>query len=278
MKIDIICPLYKGEKYIKRLHSSILMQENIELNSINYILTKSDDCSEKILKMLNTNYVVIEPKDFSHSLTREKAAMSCSGDILVFITQDILIERKDWLYELTLPIIQGECEASYSRQLCNNNSIEKYTRERNYPNQSIIKDKNSIDKLGLNTFFFSDASSAIKESVFKELNGYDQKKLPTNEDMYIAYKLIMNGYRIKYCANSEVIHSHDFTLKETYERYKLFGQFFKQEPYINEFGTNQAGGGMAVHILKRAIQDRNIKVIVKFPFNMAARLIGMKVV
>lgn len=276
MKIDIICPLYKGEKYIRGLHSSLLKQENVEINSINYVLTRTNDQSESILKELGAKYEIIEPKDFSHSLTREKAAMACDGDILVFITQDVKIERNDWLYELTNPIAIGECEASYSRQLCNNNSIEKYTRERNYPDQSIIKDKNSIDTLGLNTFFFSDASSAINESIFKKLKGYDQKKLPTNEDMYIAYKLIMNDYRIKYCAKSEVIHSHDFTLKETCQRYKLFGQFFKQEPYINKFGTNQAGGGMAVYILKRAIQDKNIKVICKFPFNMVARLIGMK--
>lgn len=277
MEVDIICPLYKGQKYIRDLNRSLLKQEKVEIKSINYILTRTNDQSESVLKELNAKYEVVEPKDFSHSLTREKTAMACEGDILVFITQDVKIERNDWLYELTNPIVCGECEATYSRQLCNNNSIEKYTRERNYPHQSIVKDKKSIDTLGLNTFFFSDASSAIKESIFKELNGYDQKDLPTNEDMYIAYKLIMNGYRIKYCAKSEVIHSHDFTLKETYQRYKLFGQFFRQEPYINEFGTNQVGGGMAIYILKRAIQEKNIKVICKFPFNMVARLVGMKV-
>ncbi len=35
--------------------------------------------------------------------------------------------------------------------------------------------------------------------------------MPTNEDMYFAYKLINAGYRIKYFADSEVYNSHDFT-------------------------------------------------------------------
>ena len=48
------------------------------------------------------------------------------------------------------------------------------------------------------TFFFSDAASAIKTDVYKKLNGYDGKDLLTNEDMYLAYKLINNGYRISY--------------------------------------------------------------------------------
>ena len=51
---------------------------------------------------------------------------------------------------------------------------------------------------------------------------YNNKNLPINEDMYIAHKLIQNGYKIKYCAESEVIHSHDFSFKEQYDRWYCF--------------------------------------------------------
>ena len=64
--------------------------------------------------------------------------------------------------------------------------------------------KKDINKYGLLTFFYSDASSAVKTSVYKELNGYDNKRLLINEDMYFAEKLIQAGYRIKYCSDSEV--------------------------------------------------------------------------
>lgn len=94
--------------------------------------------------------------------------------------------------------------------------------------------------------------------------------------MYIAYKLITNGYRVKYCADSEVVHSHEFTLKQQYKRYYDTGIFFKQNDYLNKYKVNQAGGGMALYVLKRAIQEKNFKVLIQFVPNMAARFIGMK--
>ena len=276
-KVSIICPLYNAEKYIIDLDKNIKKQQNVDIEEIKYLLTESKDNTEKILKDNNIEYELIKRSEFSHSLTREKAAFKAKGDILVFITQDVIIEKDNWLYELVNPIVNNEAEACYSRQICDNNSIEKYTREKNYPSVSKIVSKDDIDTLGLRTFFFSDASSAIRKETFIKLNGYDNKNLPISEDMYIAYKLIMNDYKIKYCAESEVIHSHDFSLKEVYDRYKLTGQFFKQNSYLDKYGTTKSGGGLAKYILKRALQDKNIKVLFKFVPNMAARFIGMKV-
>lgn len=277
MTIDIICPLYNAENDIERLNKSLLKQKDVKINEIKYVLTESKDNTEEKLKELNLDYKKIKKEDFSHGLTREKEALNSKADIIVFITQDIIIEREDWLYNLTKDIISGQVDACYSRQLCNNNTIEKYTRECNYPAESKIVSKDDIERLGLKTFFFSDASSAIKRETFVKLNGYDHKKLVINEDMYIAYKLITNGYKIKYCADSEVIHSHVFTLKQYYDRYKDTGKFFKENSYLNKYKINQAGGGMAKYVLKRAIQDKNWSVLVKYIPNMAARFIGMKI-
>ena len=277
MQVDIICPLYNAEDYILELDKSLKKQKKVTIKNIFYLMTESKDHTEEILKKNKIKYTKIKKSEFSHSLTRETAAMKSKSDILVFITQDIVIESDEWLYELTKNIASGKVAAAFSRQITKYNNIEKYTREKNYPEVSRIVSKNDIKRLGLNTFFFSDASSAIKTSVYKELNGYDGKKLPTNEDMYIAYKLIINGYKISYESNSVVYHSHKFTLKELYQRYKLTGEFMKQNSYLAEFGTNKAGGGLAKYILKRAIKDCNIKVLVRFPFDMAARYLGMKV-
>lgn len=277
MIIDIICPLYQAEQYIEKLHESLLKQKNVNIGKIKYILTKSSDKSEEILNNNKLDYEVISKNDFSHSLVRERAALKSNSDIVCFISQDIVIERDDWLENLVRPIINGEAEATYSRQLTKISNIEKYTREYNYPENSIIKSKEDIKELGLKTFFFSDASSAVKTEIFKKLNGYDGKKLPINEDMYLAYKLIMNDYRIKYCADSVVYHSHHFSLKQLYDRYKLTGIFLKENTYLDKYGTTSNGGSLAKYILKRIIQEKKIELFVRYPFDMAARLIGMKV-
>lgn len=278
MNIDIICPLYYAERYIEDLNTNIKRQKNVDINQIKYVLTKSNDKTEYILKNIKATYKVIEKEEFSHSLTREKEAFESKADIIVFITQDIIIQDDMWLYYLVKDIESEKCDASYSRQICDNNdTIEKYTRELNYPDKSYYKTKEDIEDMQIKTFFFSDTASAIKRDVFIKLNGYDKKKLPMNEDMYLAYKLIMNGYTIKYCADSKVIHSHDFSFKEQYRRYYDTGKFFKENEYLNQYKVNDSGIGMASYVLKRALQDRNIKALVKFVPNMIARIIGMKI-
>lgn len=277
MNIDIICPLYCAEKYVENLDANIKKQKNVDINQIKYVLTKSNDKTEEILKHVQATYKIIEKEEFSHSLTREKEAFESRADIIVFITQDIIIEDDMWLYYLVKDIENGKCDATYSRQICDNNdTIEKYTRELNYPDKSYYKTKKDIQDMQIKTFFFSDTASAIRRDIFIKLNGYDRKKLPTNEDMYLAYKLIMNDYIIKYCADSKVIHSHDFSFKEQYRRYYDTGKFFKENEYLNEYKVNDSGIGMARYILKRALQDKNIKVLIKFIPNMIARIIGMK--
>lgn len=277
MNVEIICPLYNAEKYIISLNESLKKQEDVEIHKISYILTKSKDNTEQILKNISAQYSVIEQNQFSHSLSREKIAMKSESDIIVFVTQDVEIRDSKWLAKLIKPIKNGEAEATFSRQLTKYDNIEKYTREKNYPEESYIVSKDNLKERGLQTFFFSDASSAIKTDIFKKLGGYDGKKLPTNEDMYIAYKIIMNDYRIKYCANSIVYHSHDFSFKQLFKRYYDTGVFFRTNKYLNNYGTNKTGGSLAKYILRRAVADKNWRVLFRFLPDMGIRFIGMKI-
>ena len=277
MNVEIICPLYNAEKYIIDLDRNIKKQKNVQIEKISYILTECKDNTEQLLKNINANYKKISRSEFSHSKTREEAAMKSSSDIIVFITQDIEIREDNWLEELIKPIINEEVEATYSRQVTKYNNIEKYTREFNYPEKSRIQSKDDINELGLKTFFYSDASSAIKTSIFKKINGYDAKDLPINEDMYIAYKLITNDYKVKYCAESIVWHSHRFTLKQIYDRYKLTGEFFKENNYLDKYGTTGSGATLAKYVFKRILQEHRIQLLIRYPFDMGARYIGMKV-
>ena len=154
MNIEIICPLYNAAQYIEKLNESLKKQKNVKIGKVSYILTKSKDNTENILKQLNLSYTIIEPKDFSHSLTREKVAMESNSDILVFITQDIEIRDENWLENLVSPIIDSEVEAAFSRQLTKYDNIEKYTREKNYPENSYIVSKKDIEEKRITNLLF----------------------------------------------------------------------------------------------------------------------------
>lgn len=274
MRVDIICPLYNATNYISSLHSNLLSQEvDFDLN-IKYVLTESTDKTEEMLKILNLQYTLIRKEEFSHSKTREMMAMNSESDIIVFISQDVMMKNKKWLFNLVNPIIEGQCEAAFSRQICTNTSIEKYIREKNYPKESRVVSKDDVSKLGLLTFFYSDASSAVKTSIYKELNGYDGKNLIINEDMYIAHKIIDSGYRIKYCSDSEIYHSHVFTLKQLFNRYFDTGVFFRENSVFLNYNSNESGMALLKYVLKRATQDLNLKVLINVIPNFAARFIG----
>lgn len=276
MNISIICPIYNGEKYIEVLNESLILQKDVDIVEIKYILTKSKDNSEKVLKGIRADYEIIEPSEFSHSLTREKAAFNSRGDIIVFITQDIIIKSDMWLYNLTNSIEKGVCEASFSKQICTEKTIERYTRMNNYPDESRVVSKKDIDKLGIMTYFYSDASSAIRKDIFVKLNGYDGKNLLTNEDMYIAYKLINNGYKIKYCADSEIIHSHKYKYFSLLKRYFDQGVFLKQHEYITNSGADSSAINLAKFVVVNSLKEKSFKVFFDIIPNFGTRYIGNK--
>ena len=87
----------------------------------------------------------------------------------------------------------------------------------------------------------------------------------------------MSGHKIKYCADSVIYHSHNFTLSEIYNRYKLTGEFFKENSYLDKYGTDSSGFTLAKYVFKRIIQEHRFTLLIRFPFDMGARLIGMKV-
>lgn len=275
MSVTVICPLYKSKQYINSLHKSLLMQEDIDLKTIKYILTDTGDGVDKIVNDLEKAELTIIPiSDFSHSLTREKAAMESDSDIIVFITQDIIIKDKKWLYKLCKPIYEGKCEASFSRQICDNQSIEKYTRINNYPKESRIVSKKDTERLGIVTFFFSDAASAVKRDIYVKLNGYDGKDLLTNEDMYLAYKLINNGYKIMYNSEAEVIHSHDYKFMELFKRYFDQGAFLSDNAYLTQYGASGSAFKLLKVVAVESLKDKNFKAFFNIIPNFAARFLG----
>lgn len=276
-KIHIICPVYNGDKYLNNLVQSIRKQERVSDFSVQYILSESTDKSEEVLKEMEADYVKITASEFNHARTREKYALLSNSDILVFITQDVRIVDNQWLYYLVKDIEKDICSAAFSRQICDDvNSLEYEIRNTNYPNKSYINDLNSIESKGLNAFFYSDASSAIDTKVFKKLKGYDNKELPTNEDMYIAHKLITNGYKIKYCSKSKVIHYHNFSYKELYKRYYDAGLFFSQEKQFSKYSSESSGFNLAKKTILNAIMSGRGIMALKYIPNYIIRYYGMK--
>ncbi len=87
--VSIILPVHNGEKYLKNLKKSISEQEYNGYVEIIAPISKSKDNSYNLAKELFDNVYRVE--NFNHGLTRHEAAKKAQGDILIFITQDMVL-------------------------------------------------------------------------------------------------------------------------------------------------------------------------------------------
>lgn len=276
-KISIIVPVYNGEKYLDKLVMEIKKQKgNFILELIALVTSSLDNSLEKSKELFDK---VIEVKTFNHAKTRHEGALKSTGDILVFITQDIYPYDEWWLNNLIKPLGKNNIIASFSRQIAykNHSEIEKIIRILNYPNKDRICNRQNKKINGRKNIFYSDASSAILKNEFFKLGGYNFFT-PTNEDVYLASKIIKSDKSFIYVAESKVWHSHQLSLMETYKRYKCIGQFEKLfEKEIDFSKTESEGKKLLIYLIKELIKKREIKELLYIPFDIGIRWIGYKI-
>ena len=278
MKVDIVCPLYNAQCFIDGFIKNLKAQQGIELGNVVFPVTRSEGHEEVVKKVSEAGFIsfLVEPENFSHSLTREEAVYKyCTCDVVVMLSQDVVINDVNAINKLA-SVIDDKVVFAYGRQVCTNSTIEKYIRDKNYGNSSYVISCNDVQKLQLKSFFSSDAFSAYYRPAFISLGGYDHIPMMMNEDMYYSKKVLDSGYLKAYVAEAVVEHSHRFTLKQLYSRYYETGKWLARFSEFNEYGTTDSGFKLAFYILKRAIKDFNVPVLFRWLPDMAVRFIGLK--
>lgn len=158
-----------------------------------------------------------------------------TADLVVCMTQDAMPADETLIEELVKPFDDPEVWAAYARQLPNEDcrEVEKYTRSFNYPEQSMVKTKEDLDRLGIKTFFCSNVCAAWRREKYLELGGFVKHTI-FNEDMILAGTMIKQGGKIAYCAKAKVIHSHNYSAFQQFHR--NFDLAVSQTMYPEVFG------------------------------------------
>ena len=112
--------------------------------------------------------------------------------------------------------------ASFGRHvpMSNASAIERFARSYNYPEDAVIKSKKDEPRLGIKTYFFSNACSAISRDAFEKVGGFPDKT-PMNEDMILSYNLIASGYSVAYVPEARVYHSHNYSPLRQFKKHYL---------------------------------------------------------
>ena len=218
--VDAVIPVYHPGKEFQELLER-LSNQSYPLNKIILMNTGEAPWQEEIEEKFPLCEIhLLKKEDYDHGGTRHEATTYSNADYLLFMTQDALPKDEN-LVENLVGVFSGDetIKAAYGRQLPNSTcrEIEKYTRSFNYPEQSCVKSKEDLERLGIKTFFCSNVCAMYEKETYDRQGGFIRRTI-FNEDMIYAGGLIKHGYKIAYVAESEVIHSHNYNAIEQFHR------------------------------------------------------------
>ena len=276
MDISVIIPTLNAEHEIETLLIA-LDRQSIQPNEILVVDSASDDKTiELVQKHKGLRLLQIDRQDFNHGTTRDKALRESSGDFVCFLTQDAVPVSDDYLKRLVAPMVDDSDIALVSgRQLpkADARRFEQLVRGFNYPDSPSVRSKCDLEKLGIKTFFASDACSAYRRIAYLECGGFDH--VNTNEDMLMAAKFIASGMKVAYEPHAEVFHSHNLTPAQQFARNRAVGFFLETHAddlmHASEIGE---GGRLVKAVSSQLLREGNLVEFIAFGVDCCARLLG----
>lgn len=250
VKVDVIIPTFHpGLRFlalIERLEKQVLAVNRIVIvNTEKKAFEELTDCDRFCREHPKVCLYHIGQDEFDHGKTRNLAVSHSDAEIFICMTQDALPADEYVTQRLCSALCADEkIAAAYARQLpeANCSRMECYTRQFNYPEQSFVKTKADLPKLGIKTYFCSNVCAAYKRDIFEQLGGFVNHTI-FNEDMIYAAGAVQAGYAIAYAADARVVHSHNYSGWQQFSRNFDLGVSHVQYPAIFD-GVPPEGEGM----------------------------------
>lgn len=243
-KTVLVIPTLNGGEKFQQLLGSVSLQL-LPLQRKLVIDSGSDDDTVLLAKKFGFEVVSIHRDEFNHGLTRQRAIeMLPEADVAVFLTQDAILADELALSQLVACFDDKTVGVAYGRQLPHKGAmpLEAYARLCNYPGESRVKSLADAGELGIKTAFNSNSFAAYRCDLLQKMGGFPANTI-LSEDMYVAAKMIVAGWKVAYCAEAQVYHSHGYSLVQEFKRYFDIGVFQSREAWIREsFGQAEGQG------------------------------------
>lgn len=244
-KIGLLILLRNGGEVWRRWPEAFAMQ-TVKPTQALVIDSSSTDGSAELARQAGFHVHAIPVEQFNHGATRQLGVeMLAEAEILVFMTQDAVLAAPDALERLLACFADERVGAAYGRQLPHPGAgaAGAHARLFNYPAHGEVKTVADAPRLGIKTAFISNSFAAYRRSALLEAGGFPGNVI-LSEDTYVAARMLLNGWKIAYCAEAQVFHSHDYGMAQEFRRYFDTGVFHGREPWIRQAFGQPAGEGM----------------------------------
>lgn len=247
MRTLLIIPTRNGRQDLERLFKSITKQTcNFDVCVVD---SSSTDGTADLAREHGAIVHVIPVAEFNHGGTRQLMVDRYPGyDFYVFLTQDAVLADPGGLETLLVAFEDAKVGAVYGRQLPHHDAgpLGAHARIFNYPDESRVNTLSDAARHGIKAAFFSNSFAAYRLTALTAVRGFPVKVI-LSEDTYVAAKMLHSGWKIAYCAEAQVFHSHDYTVIEEFRRYFDTGVFhFRESWLLDMFGSPEGEGARFV--------------------------------
>jgi rhamnosyltransferase len=277
--ISIIIPTKNGSKTLGSLLSKVVSQKDVGEIEIIVIDSGPSAATTDIAGRFEARVVAIPASSFHHGRTRNLAAKEARGEVLVFLNQDAIPLDDLWLKALVAPFSAFDnVAATYGRQLpadsCN--PANRFRVCWNYGSERIVKNKDIKLSHEHRLYFFSTANCAIIRSIWQRFPFPED--LEIFEDTSFAKRVIDNGYSIVYEPAACVVHSHNFTLREIFQRYERMGYVQMYNDFLPKLGESHFNEGLdyVAQGLKQMVRSKEYFSIFYFLIHVVSGYMGLR--
>jgi rhamnosyltransferase len=245
--VAIVVPTLNAAKdwphLVSGLPSSIPSEQVLVLDS-----SSADGTADLALRH-GFRLVSVPRSEFNHGGTRQLAVdLLPNADILVFLTQDVILAEADAIARLLESFVDPKIGATFGRQLPRLGAlpIEAHARLFNYPAVSSVRTLESRAEMGFKAIFISNSFSAYRRTALMAVGGFPDDVI-FGEDTTAAAKLLLAGWKVGYVAEARAYHSHSYTCSQEFKRYFDIGVLHAREGWLlREFGGASSEGGRFV--------------------------------
>jgi rhamnosyltransferase len=232
IRVSIILRTLDEAVHLNELLQSIAKQQTDGLtHEVVLVDSGSTDDTLKIAERHRCHIHHITREEFSFGRSLNMGCEAASGDILVITSGHCVPNDEHWLQKLCQPILAGEADYSYGRQLGGPDSHFSECRifAKYYPEQSRIPQEG---------FFCNNANSALLRSAW-ETHRFNED-LTGLEDMELAQRLVRGGGKVAYVADATVFHYHNegwWQIRRRFEREAIALQKIMPQVHIGPLDT-----------------------------------------
>jgi rhamnosyltransferase len=257
MRTSIIIPVLRPGRLLGAMLDA-LGRQSVRPHEVLVVETGADEQNAREVTGRGWTYLSVDPDAFDHGGTRTAAARQASGEVLVFFSQDVLPAHPETLGTLLEAFSeQPDVAACYGRQLPSEDAhpFERVKREFLYPAGSQSRDLVDRGQLGFRTAQMSNAFAAYRRSDLEAVGWFGERRIMC-EDVAVAARLLLEGRRIRYVAESMVVHAHRAGFLDELRRYFDIGSAHANDRWIVEaFGQPGRDGRRYIGFGSRRLRE-----------------------